>query len=142
MPTKGDVPTIGYGSTFYEDGATVKLTDPPITRSHAEKLARGVLGQFEVAFRQSLDGASLTQYEYDAYLDFSYQFGLGAWRGSSMRRFVLAGDYGKACDALLLWKKQAGRDCSLPKNWGPQGCKGVWSRQMERHAKCMGEAAK
>ncbi|RWY04518.1 lysozyme, partial [Pseudomonas aeruginosa] len=28
-------------------------------------------------------------------------------------------------------------DCSLPKNWGPKGCKGVWTRQQERHAQCI-----
>ena len=39
IPTQGDVPTIGHGSTQYEDGRKVKLTDPPITRKRAEELA-------------------------------------------------------------------------------------------------------
>src|SRR5690554_580380 len=29
IPTKGDVPTIGHGSTRYEDGRPVTLDDPP-----------------------------------------------------------------------------------------------------------------
>lgn len=33
-----DVPTIGYGSTIYEDGTKVKLTDPEITPERATKL--------------------------------------------------------------------------------------------------------
>ena len=34
------VPTIGYGSTVYENGMAVQLTDPPITRERAEGDAR------------------------------------------------------------------------------------------------------
>lgn len=54
-----------------------------------------------------------------------------------MRRDLLAGNYRQACDDLLKWRNQGGRDCSLPKNWGPQGCKGVWTRQQKRHAQCI-----
>ncbi|MCH0726169.1 lysozyme, partial [Pseudomonas aeruginosa] len=43
VPTKGDVPTIGYGSTRYENGQSVKLTDPPITRQRGEQLARNLM---------------------------------------------------------------------------------------------------
>ena len=38
IPTKGDVPTIGHGSTRYEDGTPVRLTDAPITRARAQQL--------------------------------------------------------------------------------------------------------
>lgn len=137
IPTKGDVPTIGYGSTRYEDGTPVTLNDPPITPQRAEQLARNLHSEEERRFRASLPGVELFQEEYDLYLDFTGNFGIGNWRGSSMRRHLLAGDYVKACHALLMWRKQGGRDCSLPQNWGPKGCKGVWTRQQERHARCM-----
>ena len=32
------VPTLGWGSTFYEDGAKVSLIDAPITRERAYEL--------------------------------------------------------------------------------------------------------
>jgi GH24 family phage-related lysozyme (muramidase) len=137
IPTQGDVPTIGYGATVYEDGTPVRLTDPPITRPRAVELARRHISKDEEAFRESLGDARLWPEEYDIYIDFVYQFGIGNWRGSTMRWRVLAGDYRAACDALLMWRKQAGRDCSLPKNWGPGGCKGVWTRQQARHATCV-----
>ncbi|HCL3413493.1 TPA: glycoside hydrolase family protein [Pseudomonas aeruginosa] len=137
VPTKGDVPTIGYGSTRYENGQSVKLTDPPITRQRGEQLARRLMAKDEQQFRDSLPGVKLFQEEYDLYLDFTGQFGITNWRGSSMRRDLLAGNYRQACDDLLKWRNQAGRDCSLPKNWGPKGCKGVWTRQQERHAQCI-----
>lgn len=137
VPTKGDVPTIGYGATRYEDGTPVRLSDPPITRERAEMLARSLLSQDERRFRESLPGVKLHQEEYDLYLDFVGQFGIGNWRTSSMRRELLAGNYEAACKALLKWRFQGGRDCSKPENWGPKGCKGVWTRQIERYELCM-----
>ncbi|WP_447590133.1 glycoside hydrolase family protein [Aquipseudomonas campi] len=137
IPTRGDVPTIGYGSTRYEDGTPVALTDPPVSRERAEQLARALHDEEERRFQASLPGVELFQEEYDLYLDFAGQFGIGNWRSSSMRRHLIAGKHLAACDALLMWRKQDGRDCSLPQNWGPRGCKGVWTRQLERHAKCL-----
>lgn len=137
IPTKGDVPTIGHGSTRYEDGTPVTLADPPITRERAQQLARALHSEEERRFQASLPGVELFQEEYDLYLDFVGQFGIGNWLKSSPRRHLLAGEYVKACHALLPWRRQNGRDCSLPQNWGPKGCKGVWTRQLERHAKCM-----
>lgn len=137
VPTKGDVPTIGYGSTVYEDGRRVTLADPPVSRERALQIVKAHKSKDEAAFQQSLSGVKLYQDEYDLYLDFTYQFGIGNWRSSSMRSHLLAGNYPQACQALLMWKKQGGRDCSKPENWGPKGCKGVWTRQLERHKKCM-----
>jgi lysozyme len=139
IPTQGDVPTIGYGSTVYEDGARVALSDPPITKERALQIVRNHKSKDEAMFRASLPGVKLTQGEYDLYMDFTYNFGIGNWRSSSMRTYLLQSEYLHACNALPAWRKQAGRDCSLSQNWGPKGCKGVWTRQLERQAKCLGE---
>jgi GH24 family phage-related lysozyme (muramidase) len=90
----------------------------------------------ELALIDSLPGAALTQNEFDAYLDFIGQYGIGTWRKSTMRREAIAGNYLAACDALLLYRRQGGRDCSLPENAGPKGCAGVWTRQLKRQALC------
>ncbi|HEY6612739.1 MAG TPA: lysozyme [Pseudomonas sp.] len=137
IPTRGDVPTIGHGSTRYEDGTPVRLTDPPITRERALQLARNLHAEEETRFRASLPGVRLHQAEYDLYLDFVGQYGIGNWRSSSMRRHLIAAEYLPACAALLKYRYQGGRDCSLPKHWGPRGCRGVWTRQQERHRKCL-----
>lgn len=150
IPTKGDVPTIGHGSTRYEDGTPVRLTDKPITRQRAQELARNLHREEERRVQASLPNVKLTQGEFDLYVDFVGQYGIGNWNKSSMRRHLLATvypptpdvqayHYRAACDALLSWKRQGGRDCSLPQNWGPKGCKGVWTRQQERHTKCVAE---
>lgn len=137
IPTKGDVPTIGHGSTHYENGTPVKLSDPPITRERAAQLARNLSSKDEQRFRESIPTVALYQDEYDLYVDFIGQYGIRNWNQSSMRRFLQQGEYKKACDALLKWRFQNRRDCKNPKNWGAGGCKGVWTRQQKRHAKCI-----
>lgn len=133
IPTKGDVPTIGHGSTRWEDGTRVRLGDT-ITRQRAEVLARALNSQAEKEFAASLPGVKLYQEEFDLYMDFVGQYGMGNWRAGSPRRSLLAGDYVQACHNLLKFKYAAGYDCSTP---GNKRCWGVWQRQLNRHAKCM-----
>nr|WP_321268170.1 glycoside hydrolase family protein [Alcaligenes faecalis] len=134
IPTKGDVPTIGHGSTRYEDGTRVTLQDPSITRERAAQLARNLMSEDEAHFRASLPGVTLHQEEYDLYIDFVGQYGIGRWRSSSMRRYLLSGNYTAACKALLLYKYSSGYDCSTP---GNKICYGVWDRQVKRYNACM-----
>lgn len=139
IPTAGDVPTIGHGSTRYEDGTPVQLGDPPITSKRAELLARNLHSAEAARFKASIPGVKLYPGEFDLYADFVGQYGLGNWvKPKSPRTWLLKGDYVGACNALLTWRFQAGRDCREPRNWGPHGCKGVWTRQQKRHAACMG----
>ncbi|ABM38594.1 lysozyme [Polaromonas naphthalenivorans] len=137
IPTKGDVPTVGFGSTVYEDGRPVKMGDT-ITPVRALVVASAHIDKDEARFRASLPDVELFQEEYDLYLNWVYQFGIGNWRKSSMRRELLAGHYPAACHALLEYKKSAGYDCSTP---GNKICAGVWTRQLKRHAKCMAAQA-
>jgi lysozyme len=133
IPTKGDVPTIGFGSTRYEDGSKVKMGDK-ITRARAEVLARNLMSGDERQFAASIPGAKLHPEEFDLYIDFTGQYGIGTWRGSSMRTNIMAGNYVAACHSLLRYKFAAKFDCSTP---GNTRCWGSWLRQQERHAKCM-----
>lgn len=135
IPTKGDRPTLGFGSTFHEDGTPVKMGDTT-TPVRALIKAQAHVSREEVSFRKSLDGASLYPPEFDIYMNWVYQYGTGAWWKSSMRREILAGNYLAACDALLLYKFSAGFDCSTP---GNKICGGVWTRQLKRHATCVGQ---
>jgi GH24 family phage-related lysozyme (muramidase) len=132
IPTKGDRPTLGLGSTFHENGRPVQMGDTT-TPVNALLKAHAHITKEEAKFRESLPGASLTQAEYDIYMDFVYQYGIDNWMKSSMRREVLAKNYSAACDGLLNYKFAAGFDCSTP---GNKRCAGVWTRQLERHAKC------
>ncbi|MFA3655962.1 lysozyme [Acinetobacter baumannii] len=129
----GKVATIGIGSIKYENGTSVKITDKPITKERAIQISKAHISKDEMAFRKSLPGVKLTQTEYDVYLDFVYNFGQSNWNQSSMKSELIKGNHIAACNALLKWKFVAKRDCSIRSN----GCYGVWTRQLDRHQKCL-----
>jgi len=133
IPTANDRPTLGFGSTFHEDGRPVKMGDTT-TPVRALIIAQAHISKEEKVFRESLPQVEMHQIEYDTYLNWSYQYGSGAWTRSGMRRKLLAGDYKGACDALLAYRFSGGYDCSTP---GNKRCAGVWTRQQERHTACM-----
>lgn len=133
IPTKNDRPTVGFGSTFKEDGKPVRMGDT-ITPVRAVQTAAAHIGREEADFRASIAAVPLYPAEYDIYMDWTYQYGLGAWKASSMRRHLLNRNYYQACDALLLYKKSGGYDCSIP---GNKVCAGVWTRQLARHKACL-----
>jgi len=135
IPVKGDVPTKGFGSTTNEDGSPVKMGD---TTNPVKALQRTLL------YVQKADAdikrcvhAPLSQVEYDFYSNFVYQYGAPTFCKSTIVIRLNEYDYKGACDALLLYKKVGGYDCSTP---GNKVCKGVWDRQLERHKACMSEA--
>lgn len=133
IPTQGDVPTLGLGSTTHADGRAVRLGD---TTTPVKAMQRTLLyvQADEADMRRTLEGVALHQAEYDVYMDWRYQFGATAWRNSSMLRDLRSGAYEAACNDLLKYKFSAGYDCSTP---GNTRCRGVWTRQLERHAQCM-----
>ena len=131
----GKVATIGIGSTVYEDGTKVKMTDKPITQKRAIEISKAHVAKDEVAFRKSLTGVKLSQVEYDTFLDFTYNYGQANWNGSSMLRNLKQGKYVAACESLLKYKYVAKRDCSIRSN----NCYGVWTRQKWRYDQCMSE---
>ena len=135
IPVKGDVPTIGHGTTVYPNGVRVKMSDPAISKKQGHEYLKAHINKDAVRFNKSLDGVKLSQGEYDLYMDFTYNFGIGNWQSSSMLRNLKSGQYVQACKSLLKWKFAAGRNCSIRSN----GCYGVWTRQVERYDKCMGE---
>ncbi len=134
IPVKGDVPTIGHGTTVYSNGVKVKMSDPAITRKQAFKYLKAHIDKDAQRFNKTILNVPISQTEYDVYMDFTYQYGTGAWSQSSTLKNLKAGKYKQACDSLLKYKYVAKRDCSIRKN----NCYGVWTRQVERHSKCMG----
>lgn len=139
VPTKGDRPTIGLGSTFYENGAPVRMGDT-IKPVRAIQLAGNHIAKEEAKCRDSLPGIALTQIEYDLYCgDWIYQYGSGAWMQSSMRQDLLLGNYWRACHDLLLYRRAGDYDCSTLVDGQPnKRCWGVWTRQLARYSQCMG----
>lgn len=131
IPVAGDRPTVGFGSTFRDDGSPVRMGDtitPPkaVARSYAH------IAKDEAGIKRCVT-APLTQGEYDTMVDFAYQYGVPTLCKSSMVRHANAGNYRAACDSYLLYKRVAGRDCSIRAN----GCYGVWTRSQDRQRRCL-----
>lgn len=133
IPTKNDRPTMGYGSTFHEDGTPVKMGEKT-TPVKALVMARIHISKDEKVFQDSLPNVRLSQTEYDVYMNWIYQYGSAAWMTSSMRKNLLKGEYTKACNSMLLYKYSGGYDCSIPNN---KICSGVWERQKNRNTLCL-----
>jgi lysozyme len=138
IPTKGDVPTVGFGTT---EG--VKMGDT-ITPVKAVQRALKDSSKYEGAIKQCIK-VDLHQAEYDVYTNLAYNVGptnfcyardkTGKIIGPSvLAKRLNAGDYVGACNAILLYKKAAGYDCSTP---GNKRCWGVWQRRLEAHKACM-----
>ncbi|WP_243887345.1 MULTISPECIES: glycoside hydrolase family protein [Shewanella] len=137
IPVQGDRPTVGFGSTYHANGKPVKLGDK-LTPVQALKTTQAHVANDEVRFKESLPGVEMTQGEYDLYINWVYQYGIGRWRESAMRSYLLKGRHLEACNALLLpeYRTVGGFDCSTP---GNKRCMGVWTRAQERHQLCIQE---
>jgi lysozyme len=131
VPVKGDVPTIGFGSTRRDDGTPVQMSDT-ITPEKALARALSDVQAFEGALKQCVT-APLSQGEYDVYLSFSYNIGSSAFCGSTLVKKLNVGDYSGACSELLRWRYVARRDCSVRSN----NCYGLWLRRQGEYQRCM-----
>lgn len=102
------VGTVGYGSTRYENGIAVQLTDPPISRERAEALMLHEVRQIAPKVRQLCPGAD-TPGRQAALIDFTFNLGLGRLRSSTLRKRVNAGDWDAVPAELRKWVIGGGR---------------------------------
>ena len=101
------VATVGYGSTFYADGAPVKLSDPLVSQADAELLLQGTLGQYETAVNEGIT-QPLTQGQFDGAVSLAYNIGAMAFRSSTLRKKINAGDMAGAALEFARWCKAGG----------------------------------
>jgi lysozyme len=102
IPVKGDVPTIGFGTT---EGVKPNERTTPV-----KALARALtdIQKFEGALSRCVT-APLHQYEYDAFVSLSYNIGASAFCGSTLVKKLNSGDYAGACAEILRWDKFQGK---------------------------------
>ena len=132
IPTINDRPTVGFGSTFREDGTPVQLGDRTTPVQALQRtLAYTVKADAKL---KTCVKVPLYQVEFDLLSDHGYQYGVGSTCNSVMVRRVNAGDYAGSCRGYLEYKFAAGYDCSTP---GNTRCRGVWERSKWRYEQCM-----
>ena len=121
IPVKGDVPTYGFGTTY-----GVKMGDKtdPIS---AVKLALRDVTKFEGAIKECVK-VPLSQNEYDAWVNFTYNIGASAFCKSTAVQLLNAGQYRQACDQMLRWVYVKGNKVQ-----------GLVNRRKKEHAQCISD---
>jgi lysozyme len=118
IPTPGDVPTIGFGTT---NG--VKLGDKT-TPTQALNRAMVDIQKFEGAVKSCVQ-VPLTQGEYDAYISLSYNIGTTAFCNSTLVKRLNQSEYALACQEILRWNRFQGKELA-----------GLTKRRQEEYLKC------
>lgn len=103
------VPTIGFGSTRYENGTKVKLTDSPITKERALELFKNTLKTYE----SSVDAFcrdDISQNQFDALTSFCYNLGPQALKSSTLLKKVNANPNDPTIALeFIKWNKAGGK---------------------------------
>lgn len=101
------VPTIGYGSTFYEDGTKVKMGDE-ISKERAERLLFQAVMKFETQVKSMLM-QPLNNNQISALTSFVYNLGPGALRRSTLLKKINANPNDPSIrDEFMKWNKAGG----------------------------------
>ena len=119
-PVKGDVPTIGFGTT---EG--VEMGDKTTPERALVKLLKDA-NRFELAVKKCAP-VPMYQYEFDAYVSLTYNIGPKSFCNSSLVKRLKDRDYAGACKEILRWDRFKGKP--LP---------GLTRRRMEEYQKCLG----
>lgn len=102
------IPTIGYGNTYYENGAKVKLTDEPITEQRATELLQYVLTRYEDAVNRYVQ-VPMTQNQFDALVSFAYNVGNENLRKSTLLKLLNRGQPALAAQQFTRWNRAGGK---------------------------------
>lgn len=107
------VPTIGVGSTYWEDGTKVKMTDAPITTERAIQLFRNTLKGYELAVYSSTRD-DINHNQFDALTSFTYNVGTNGFKTSELVKKVNQDkEDPKIRQAFEAWKNAGGKPILL-----------------------------
>ena len=117
----GGVPTIGFGET---QGVKMGQSTTPVRallqlEKSADEHAKGMAQCIQVP---------LYQYEYDAYVDFTYNVGVNNFCHSTLVKLLNKQQYMLACEQLLRWNRVQGK--VVP---------GLTKRRESEYKECIGQ---
>lgn len=101
------IPTIGYGTTKYENGVKVKLGDT-ITKERALALLQ-LQAQEHANTIFSYVKVELNQNQYDALASFQYNLGRHILKNSSLLAYINLKQWQKAANEMKLYNKAGGK---------------------------------
>jgi GH24 family phage-related lysozyme (muramidase) len=98
--------TIGWGTVQYPDGRKVKQGDT-CTKEEAENWLLHEVAEKEKGVIEACK-ASVTDNEFSAMVSFTYNVGVGAFKGSTLLKKLNKGDKAGAAGQFLVWNKAGG----------------------------------
>lgn len=99
------IPTIGWGSTMYEDGTRVKMGDV-IDMDKANRLLEWEVKTKAGAVVDCLRNIVLNQNQVDALISLAYNIGVGGFRQSTVLKRVRGNPKDPTiADAFMMWNK-------------------------------------
>lgn len=104
-----NIPTIGYGSTYYADGKPVSVLDKPISQQQAEELLINTLQSYVEAVNYLIK-QPLNQFQFDSLVSFCYNVGIGNFKTSTLRKLVNLNPNDKQIEKeFLKWNRGGGK---------------------------------
>lgn len=121
IPVRGDVPTIGFGTT-----AGVKMGDKTTPERSLVRLLDEIEGVYAAGVRRCV-AVPLYQHEYEAYVSLAYNIGVSAFCGSTLVKLLNQERYSEACTQIKRWDRFHGKPL-----------RGLTIRREAEYKKCMG----
>lgn len=100
--------TIGYGSISWPNGEPVRQGEKLSNKEEAIDLLVETVRPRVEAINQLVE-APLSQNQFDALVSFVFNVGIGAFRGSTLRKVLNNKDYIAAAGQFQRWNKQSGK---------------------------------
>lgn len=104
-----NIPTIGYGSTYYEDGTKVTLKDKPITEERATELLEFIANKTFSENINKVVKVPLNQNQFDALVSFAYNIGNKNFNWSTLLKKLNLSDYEGASQEFGRWNQANGK---------------------------------
>lgn len=103
------VPTIGYGTTYYEEGLPVSMVDKVITEEMAEDLLKKHVETYENGVKQGVK-QTINQNQFDALVSFTYNVGVANFLRSTLLKKVNIDPYDLTIEKeFLKWVNAGGK---------------------------------
>ena len=103
------ISTIGFGSTYYENGTRVQMSDAPITKQRAEQLLQHTADRFASKVFNLLK-KPVTQNQFNALVSFAFNCGSGALASSTLLKLVNVNpNDAMIAKEFLRWNKAGGK---------------------------------
>lgn len=104
-----NIPTIGYGSTYYPNGTKVKLSDDSISEEEATQILEYIAQKDFGSAVNKFVIVELTQNQFDALVSFAYNIGRTAFENSTLLKLLNRGEYEAAAEQFEKWNKSGGK---------------------------------